>query len=70
MRHVRGPHASEKLLRYGSLWKALVAAGWLVAAGLHAEAAWIGGVALALATLFAILREAGPQLATPVSWRS
>jgi 4-hydroxybenzoate polyprenyltransferase len=70
MRHVRGPHASEKLLRYGSLWKALVAAGWLVAAGLHTEAAWVGGVALALATLFAILREAGPQLATPVSWRS
>lgn len=70
LRRVRGPRASEKLLRYGSLWKALVAAGWLVAAGLHAEAAWIGGIAIAIAAFFALLREAGPQFAAPVSWRS
>jgi 4-hydroxybenzoate polyprenyltransferase len=70
LRSVRGPRAGEKLLRYATLWKALVAAGWLLAAGLVTEAAWVGGLAIAIALLFAALRELAPQLAVPVGWRS
>jgi hypothetical protein len=70
LRGVRGPRATEKLLRYGSLWKSLVAAAWLVAAGQLAAAAWIGGIALAIFGLVALLRETGPQLAEPTGWRS
>jgi len=70
LRKVRGALASEKTLRYGSLWKSLVASAWLVAAGLPVPAAWIAGVAVAVFTLTALMREAGPQLAEPVSWRS
>lgn len=67
---VRGPRASERILRYGSLWKSLVAAAWLAAAGMPIAAAWIGGIAIAIFTAVAIAREAGPQLAEPVGWRS
>jgi 4-hydroxybenzoate polyprenyltransferase len=70
LRSARGSQASEKLLRYGSLWKALVAASWLVVIGRHTEAAWVAGIAIGLAVLFAVLREAGPQIAAPVGWRS
>jgi 4-hydroxybenzoate polyprenyltransferase len=70
LRGVRGPRATEKLLRYGSLWKSLVAAAWLVAAGQPEAAAWIGGIALAIFGLVALLRETGPQLAEPTGWRS
>jgi len=70
LRNVRGLRASEKLLRYGSLWKAIVAASWLVVIGRHTEAAWVAGIAVGLAALFALLREIGPQIAAPVGWRS
>ena len=70
LRHARGARASEKLLRYGSLWKAIVAASWLVVVGRHAEAAWVAGIAVGLAVVFAVIREAGPQIASPVGWRS
>ena len=66
----RGPRVTEKLLRYGSLWKSLVAASWLVAIELPIPAACIAGIALAIFALFALLRETGPQLTEPVSWRS
>jgi 4-hydroxybenzoate polyprenyltransferase len=70
LRRLRGPAVSDKLLRYGSLWKSLVAAAWLLAAGLPFEAAWIAGIATAIFVTVAILRETGPQLSEPVSWRS
>ena len=70
LRHARGPRANDKILRYGSLWKSLVAAAWLAAAGMHREAAWIAGIALAIFAIVAVLRELGPQLAEPVTWRS
>jgi 4-hydroxybenzoate polyprenyltransferase len=70
LRHARGLRASEKLLRYGSLWKALVAASWLVVIGRHTEAAWVAGIAVGLAVAFAVIREIGPQVASPVGWRS
>lgn len=70
LRHARGAQASEKLLRYGSLWKAVVAASWLLVIDRHAEAAWVAGIAICLAVVFAVLREAGPQIASPVGWRS
>lgn len=70
LRHVRGVRASEKLLRYGSLWKAIVAASWLVVIDRHVEAAWVAGIAVGLAVMFALLREVGPQVAAPVGWRS
>lgn len=70
LRRLRGPSASERLLRYASLWKTLVAASWLLVVGRVAEAAWLAGIGVALALLFALLREAGPQVAAPVSWRS
>ena len=69
-RHARGAQASEKLLRYGSLWKAVVAASWLLVIDRHAEAAWVAGIAICLAVVFAVQREAGPQIASPVGWRS
>ena len=70
LRTLRGPRASEKILRYGSLWKSLVAAAWLVAAGMFVEAAAVATIAAVAFATVAILREAGPQLAEPVSWRS
>jgi hypothetical protein len=70
LRRLRGPNVSDKLLRYGSLWKSLVAAAWLLAAGLPIEAGWIAGIATAIFVTVAILRETGPQLSEPVSWRS
>ena len=70
LRKLRGAAAGEKILRYGSLWKSLVAAAWLVSAGMPVEAAWIAGVAIAIFAATALLRETGPQLAEPVSWRS
>ncbi|MFM1823678.1 MAG: hypothetical protein RI967_1944 [Planctomycetota bacterium] len=70
LRAARGATAGSRVLRYGSLWKALVAASWLLAAGLAAEAAWIGGLAVAIFAATALAREAGPQLLAPVSWRS
>jgi 4-hydroxybenzoate polyprenyltransferase len=70
LRTLRGSRAGEKILRYGSLWKSLVASAWLVAAGMHLEAAAIAAIAAVAFGTVAILREAGPQLAEPVSWRS
>lgn len=70
LRGIRGARATEKLLRYGSLWKSLVASAWLLAAGQTVAAAWIGGVALAIFAAVALLRETGPQLAEPTGWRS
>lgn len=70
LRGTRGPRVTEKLLRYGSLWKSLVTASWLVAIELPIPAACIAGIALAIFALFALLRETGPQLTEPVSWRS
>ena len=70
LRAARGASAGGRVLRYGSLWKALVAASWLFAAGLPVAAAWIGGLAVAIFAATALAREAGPQLLSPVSWRS
>ncbi|MFZ9915524.1 MAG: hypothetical protein ACO3IB_09370, partial [Phycisphaerales bacterium] len=70
VRGLRGPRAAGKLLRYGSLWKGLVAAAWLASLDMHAYAAWIAGISLGLFSLLALLREAGPQLAEPAGWRS
>jgi 4-hydroxybenzoate polyprenyltransferase len=70
LRGVRGPRAAEKLLRYGSLWKAIVAAGWLAAAGLATEAAAIAGIAIAITAVLSIARELAPQASAPASWRS
>lgn len=70
LRSARGPRASDRILRYGSLWKSLVAASWLFAAGMTAEGAWIAGIAIAIFALVALVRETAPQIAEPVSWRS
>lgn len=70
LRKSRGPRANDRILRYGSLWKSLVASAWLLAAGMPAEGAWIAGIAVAIFALVAIVREAAPQIAEPVSWRS
>lgn len=70
LRGTRGAAAGGRVLRYGSLWKSLVAASWLLAAGLTTEAAWIGGLAIAIFAATAIVREAGPQFLAPATWRS
>ena len=70
LRRARGPRANDRILRYGSLWMSLVAAAWLLAAGMTDAAAWIAGVATVIFIVVAIAREAAPQLAEPVSWRS
>lgn len=70
LRGARGPRANDRVLRYGSLWKSLVAAAWLVAAGLAGEGAWIAGIAVGIFAVVAIVREAAPHVAEPVSWRS
>ena len=70
LRNARGPRANDRILRYGSLWKSLVASAWLFAAGMTAEGAWIAGIAAAVFALVAVVREAAPQIAEPVSWRS
>ncbi|MFM7050549.1 MAG: UbiA family prenyltransferase [Planctomycetota bacterium] len=70
VRGARGARATDKLLRYGSLWKGVVAAAWLASLGMHAYAAWIAGISIGLFMLLALLRETGPQLADPAGWRS
>ena len=70
LRHARGPRANDRILRYGSLWKSLVAAAWLFAVGMHMEGTWIAGIAVAIFATVAVVREAAPQIAEPVSWRS
>jgi 4-hydroxybenzoate polyprenyltransferase len=70
LRGARGPRANDRVLRYGSLWKSLVAAAWLVATGLAAEGAWIAGIAAGIFAVVAIVREVAPHVAEPVSWRS
>jgi 4-hydroxybenzoate polyprenyltransferase len=65
----RGPTRGEQLLRAGSLWKSLVAAGWLLALGETAAGAALAACALAIFATFALLREAGPQVADPATWR-
>lgn len=70
LRRARGSRASDKILRYGSLWKSLVASSWLVAADMPVEGAAVAGIALGIFAIVAMLRELGPQLAEPVSWRS
>jgi hypothetical protein len=70
LRRARGAGAGDRVLRYGSLWKSLVAASWLLAAGMPGAAAAIAGTAVAIFAATALLREAGPQLLSPATWRS
>lgn len=70
LRNARGPRATERLLRYGSLWKSLVTAAWLGALDMPVAAASVGALAIAIFAIVAVLREAGPQLSEPVGWRS
>ncbi|MFM7260603.1 MAG: UbiA family prenyltransferase [bacterium] len=65
----RSPSQGERLLRAGSLWKSLVAAGWLSALGAPIAGASLAVAALAIFAAFALLREAGPQVADPATWR-
>ncbi|MFM1889935.1 MAG: hypothetical protein RLZZ565_692 [Planctomycetota bacterium] len=70
LRRARGASAGARVLRYGSLWKALVAASWLWAAGLEPAALWVGAAAVVIFALVALLKEIGAQLAAPAEWRS
>ena len=70
LRSIRGVRAAEKLLRYGSLWKSLVAAAWMFAADLRTEATIVAGIAIAIFAMLAILRETRPLLSEPTTWRS
>jgi 4-hydroxybenzoate polyprenyltransferase len=70
LRNARGPRATERLLRYGSLWKSLVTAAWLGALDMPLAAVAVGALAIVIFAAVAILREAGPQLSEPVGWRS
>lgn len=65
----RTPARGEQVLRAGSLWKSVVAAGWMYALGESTAAFAIAGLATAIFLLFALLREAGPQVAEPATWR-
>lgn len=65
----RGPAHGEAILRAGSLWKSLVAAAWIVALGDTIAGAIVAAGALAIFGAFALLREAGPQVADPATWR-
>jgi hypothetical protein len=72
LRKLAGPRTAargEQILRTGSLWKSLVAAGWIYALGEPTAAFAIAGLATAIFLVFALLREAGPQVAEPATWR-
>jgi 4-hydroxybenzoate polyprenyltransferase len=72
LRKLAGPRTAargEQILRTGSLWKSLVAAGWIYALGEPTAAFAIAGLATVIFLVFALLREAGPQVAEPATWR-
>jgi hypothetical protein len=59
-----GHVASEKLRRYGAMWQAVHAAAWLMAAGMHAEAAAMAGL-----VVMTVLKEINGLSGRPIGWR-
>jgi hypothetical protein len=64
-----GHVASEKLRRYGAMWQAVHAAAWLMAAGMHAEAAAMAALAVAGLVVMTVLKEINGLSGRPIGWR-
>ena len=64
-----GHVASEKLRRYGAMWQAVHAAAWLMAAGMHAEAAAMAALAVAGLVVMTVLKEVNGLSGRPIGWR-
>jgi hypothetical protein len=64
-----GHVASEKLRRYGAMWQAVHAAAWLMAAGMHAEAAAMAVLAVAGLVVMTVLKEVNGLSGRPIGWR-
>jgi hypothetical protein len=67
---VSGRSAAEKLRRYGAMWQSLYGAAWLVALGLHDEAAWLGAFALAGFTAMTLIKEINGLTGRPIGYRA
>lgn len=65
----RGPRAAEKIGRYGALWLALYACGWLIGQGLFEEAAILGALTVAGFLGMTVLREVYQAMEQPTGYR-
>jgi hypothetical protein len=65
----RGPRAAEKIGRYGALWLALYACGWLLGQGLYEGAAIMGGLTVAGFLGMTVLREVYHAMEQPTGYR-
>ncbi len=66
---VAGAAAAEKLKRYGAMWQALYGGAWLMALGLHAQAAWLGGFAIFGFAAMTLIKEVTGFSGRPVVYR-
>ncbi len=64
-----GPRAAEKVARYGSLWIALYATGWMLGQGYTGEAAVLGLLALAGFLGMTVLREVYAFVEHPLGYK-
>ncbi|MEO1009232.1 MAG: hypothetical protein AAFX79_11760 [Planctomycetota bacterium] len=64
-----GPRAAEKLRRYGAVWLAFYAVGWLVGEGAWMSAAIIGGLSLAGLAAMTAAREIYHLAHQPLGYR-
>jgi 4-hydroxybenzoate polyprenyltransferase len=68
-RGVSGTVAAEKLKRYGAMWQSLYGAAWLMSVGLHAQAAFIGGLALVAFAVMTAIKELVGLTGRPLAYR-
>jgi 4-hydroxybenzoate polyprenyltransferase len=69
-RRVKGAAAAEKLKRYGAMWQSLYGAAWLLALGMHAEAAFIFVVAVLGFTAMTLIKEVVGLTGRPIAYRA
>jgi len=68
-RAVSGAAAAEKLKRYGAMWQSLYGGAWLMAVGLEAQAAFIGGLALVGFAVMTAIKELVGLTGRPIAYR-
>ncbi len=64
-----GPRLGEKIARYGAMWPAMYAAGWLAGTGLWHAMGWMLGLTIIGFLVMSILREAYALAEHPAGYR-
>lgn len=64
-----GPRLGEKIARYGAMWPALYATGWLVGTGLWSAAWWMLGLTAVGFIVMSVLREIYALAEHPAGYR-